>query len=136
MTLSAGASHAWTLVYSHDANGTATAGSLQTLRNAALNGSSVAIVTSTPGVHDWQVTCTHVSIRHDNGGQDVICVNHLDLWTDATPGATFGTPYQPPQSAQFTANTRGQYTHISIRKDNGSVILTNQMRLPIRWYVK
>lgn len=135
ITLFAGTSYAWTLVYAHDSNGTATAGSLQTLRNAASNGSSIKAVVSFPGEHDWQLLCDQVSVRMGSS-QDVLCSNTLDLWTQATAGAQFGIPFSPPQSASFALNTQGQYTHISVRKDNGTVILTNQLRQAMRWYAQ
>ncbi|WP_280188170.1 hypothetical protein [Delftia sp. PS-11] len=134
LILLASNSYAWTLVYAHDANGNPTAGSLQTLRNAASNGSSIKVVSSPPGVHDFQLLCANVSVRHDNDAQDVLCGSSLDLWTLANPGSQFGTAYSPPQSVAITMNTRGQYTHISIRLSNHEILNTYQWRFPMRWY--
>ena len=134
LILLASNSYAWTLVYAHDANGNPTAGSLQTLRNAASNGSSIKVVSSPPGVHDMQIPCTTISVRHDNDAQDVLCTGGLDVWTLADSGPQFGISYTPPQSVVFTMNTKGQYTHISVRLSNREILNTYQWRFPMRWY--
>ena len=134
LILLASNSYAWTLVYAHDANGNPTAGSLQTLRNAASNGSSIKVVSSPPGVHDFQIPCTTISVRHDNDAQDVLCGGNLDLSTVATSGPQFGVANTPPQSAVFTMNTKGQYTHVAIRLSNHEILNTYQWRFPMRWY--
>ena len=134
LILLASNSYAWTLVYAHDANGNPTAGSLQTLRNAASNGSSIKVVSSPPGAHDWQVPCTAVSVRHDRDAQDVLCTGSLSLWMLDASGPQFGLSYTPPQSVSYIMNTKGQYTHISVRLSNNEILNTYQWRFPMRWY--
>lgn len=95
LTLSVGASHAWTLAYAHDTNGSATAGSLQGLRNAGSNGASVKVVAMLPADQDFQLPCAPVSM-HMGATQEVVCIGSMDLRTygeiNAQLGQVIGQP--------------------------------------------
>lgn len=134
ITLIAGTSHAWTLAYAHDANGNATAGSLQGLRNAASNGASVKIVAILPG-HDFQLPCAPVSI-HTGSTQEVVCIASMDLRNYGETGPQFGLIIGPPQNSHFKANTAGQYTQSNINLATGAAVFTVQERYAMRWYVQ
>lgn len=135
LTIFTTSSHAWTLIYSHDANGTPTMGSLEALRNAASNGSSIKVVVISSGSHDWQLSCSQVSVKTD-GTQEVVCFHKMDLWTQSKTGPQFGSLSSPPQFLNFTINTLGQYSQTSIQISNGAVLYTNTLRFPIRWYAQ
>lgn len=135
ISLSAGASHAWTLAYAHDTNGIATAGSLQGLRNAASNGASVKAVAVLPGDQDFQLPCAPVSI-HMGATQEVVCIGSMDLRTYGETGAQFGVMIGPPQSMHFKANTAGQFTQNNINLGTGALMSTSQTRYAMRWYVQ
>ncbi|BDE72036.1 hypothetical protein HQS1_31600 [Delftia lacustris] len=134
LALSAGTSHAWSLVYANDASGATTAGSLQALRAAANGGSSVKVLVLTAG-HTWQVPCAHVSVRNDST-QAVICTKGSEFHIDVTPGAQFGQVPNPTKFAFFAANTLGQYAQVDMQVSNGSVVSRNTINAQMQWYVE
>ncbi|WP_416819930.1 hypothetical protein [Delftia tsuruhatensis] len=132
----AGNASAWTLIYAHDANGTATAGSLQALRAAVNAGASVKILSMPPGVHNWSVLCSQVSVRPDPS-QSVACVGaDMALIVDLTPGANFGVPPTPIHSSNFAINTLGQYAETKVQISNGAIVSRVTFNYPAQWFVE
>lgn len=132
----AGNAYAWTLMYAHDANGTATAGSLQALRAAVNAGAAVKVLSMPPGVHNWSVTCSQVSVRPDPY-QTVVCIGApLDLLIDTAPGASFGALTSPVQSSHFAINTLGQYAQTKIQKSNSAIVSSTTYNYPAQWFVE
>lgn len=134
VTLSAAASHAWTLVYANDASGNTTAGSLQSLRTAVNNGASVKVVVTAPGTHNWSVLCNQVAVKFD-ASQGVICVSGMQLLIDNSMGANFAAVANPPQSADFTINTQGQYSQSNVRISDGVLVSKTLVYHPMQWFV-
>lgn len=134
LTISAGTSHAWNLVYAHDASGNPTGGSLQTLRTALNNGSNLRVLVIVPNVHTWSLNCHQFSIKHD-ASQAVVCQNDQGLAGNINLGAHFGAPPNPTSSAHFILNTLGQYSATSISRANGSVIQSSVSNHQMQWYV-
>lgn len=135
LTLSAGASHAWTLVYANDAAGNVTAGSLQSLRTAAINGSSVRVVSDVPGKHAWSVTCTQVAVKYD-ASQGVVCFGASGLAADNSMGAQFSNVYSPPQIVHIMLNSQGQYSQAMIRTGDGALASKTLVYHPMQWFVE
>jgi hypothetical protein len=134
LTLAAGTSHAWNLIYSNDANGATTAGSLQALRTAAINGASIKVVVFDAGAQHWHIPCAQVSVKYDSS-QSIVCLGNVDLLIDNTAGAQFGAVLSPPRSANFAANTLGQYAQADIQKSNGAILSRTTRNYPMSWYV-
>lgn len=134
LTLSAGASNAWTLVYAHDASGAATSGSIQTLRNAINNGASVKVIIQRPTVHNWSVNCTNVSVRND-ASQAVVCIGMWPLIVNTYIGAQFSNIITPAQTAHFTINTLGQYAQADVKIGDGSILNNSMNTYPMLWFV-
>jgi len=135
--VSAGASYAWNLVYAHDANGTPTAGSLQTLRGALKNGSSVKVHivdSSAAWNHSWSINCTQVSIKTD-ATQAVVCIGEMGLGIDLRVGSTFGAVSGQPISVHYAANTLGQYAESHVVRSNGSLQSRNLNNATMQWFV-
>src|SRR3989442_965368 len=116
----AGTSYAWNLVYAHDASGNATAGSLQTLRTAVSNGSSVKVAVNYKNTHTWAFNCTHVSLRQE-ASQGVVCLSGTGLGIDITPGPTFAAVVTPPNSVHYAVNTLGQFVETNINHNGGKL---------------
>lgn len=127
-------SYAWNLIYSNDANGATTAGSLQALRTAAINGASIKVVAFDAGVQHWNAPCAQVSVKYDTP-QSIVCLGNVDLLIDNTSGAQFGVVLNPPRSANFAANTLGQYAQAEIQKSNGAVLSRTTRNYAMSWYV-
>ncbi len=134
ITLFAGTSYAWNLVYSHDASGNQTGGSIQTLRTALNNGSNVKVLVVVPNVHPWTVPCSHVSIKHD-ASQAVVCLSGVGLGIDIRMGAQFAAVVNPPNSVHYAINTQGQYVETNISHVNGSVLNRTVVNHQMQWYV-
>ncbi|MCB4787025.1 hypothetical protein LGR64_12120 [Delftia sp. Lp-1] len=127
-------SYAWNLIYSNDANGATTAGSLQALRTAAINGASIKVVVFDAGAQHWHAPCAQVSVKYDST-QSIVCLGNVDLLIDNTAGAQFGAVLSPPRSANFAANTLGQYAQADIQKSNGAILSRTTRSYPMSWYV-
>lgn len=134
IALSAGASHAWTLVYANDAAGNATAGSLQSLRTAVTNGASVKVVSDDAGKHAWSVQCAVAAVKYD-ASQAVVCANNPVLAADNSIGAQFSNVYSPPQTVSNMLNTRGQFSQAIVRLSDGSLIGKTLVNVPMQWFV-
>lgn len=134
LTLSAGASHAWTLVYANDAAGNATAGSLQSLRTAVTNGASVKVVSDDVGKHAWSVQCAVAAVKYDTS-QAVVCANNPVLAADNVIGAQFSNVLSPPQSVSTMINTRGQFSQAMVRLSDGALIGKTLVNAPMQWFV-
>lgn len=135
ITMCAGTSHAWNIVYAHDGNGNATIGSLQALRAAAKNGASVKVVVENPGIQYWNAPCAQVSVR-DDATQAVVCLGNVDLLVDLNQGPQFGVVLAPPKSANFAANTNGQYGQTDVQINNGAILSQTTRRYTMNWYVE
>ncbi len=127
-------SFAWNLVYSHDANGTGTFGSLQALRTAVNNGASVKVLVVPPSVHTWQVSCSEVSVRTDTS-QSVACIANSMLSFDLTAGAQFGAVPSPNYSQHFAMNTLGQYAQANVQNGSGTLLSRSTQNFAMQWYV-
>lgn len=135
LTLTAGTSHAWTLVYSNDAAGNATSGSLQTLRSAVSNGSSIKVVLNSGGTLEWAILCSPVAILNGTA-QDVLCFGTQEVDTVNDASAQFGTPILPARSIHFRLNSRGTYIQTNVRLDNGGIMGSYPMKFSMRWYAE
>lgn len=133
--LSAGASHAWTLVYANDAAGNVTAGSLQSLRTAVINGSSVRVVSDVPGKHAWSVPCAQLAVKYD-ASQAVVCSGGSGLASDNSMGAQFSNVYSPPQIVHIMLNSQGQYSQALVRISDGVVASKTLVYHPMQWFVQ
>ncbi|MCG3784629.1 hypothetical protein [Delftia acidovorans] len=134
LTLSAGASHAWTLVYANDAAGNASAGSLQSLRTAVNNGANVKVLVTQPNVHTWGVKCTHTSVKMD-ATQAVVCLSDVGLIVDIGMGSQFAAVANPPQSMHFIINTSGQYAQANVNIGTGALVARSTLNYPMQWFV-
>ena len=134
ITFFAGASYAWNLVYSHDASGNPTGGSLQTLRTAVSNGSSVKVAVNHKNTLTWAFNCTHVSIRPD-ASQGIVCLSETGLGIDILPGPTFANVVTPPNSVHYAVNTLGQFVETNIAHNGGSVLNRQSTNQPMQWFV-
>jgi hypothetical protein len=131
-----GNASAWTLIYAHDANGTATAGSLQALRAAVNAGASVKVLSMPPGIHNLSVTCSQVAVRPDPS-QTVVCVGApVDLVMDITAGTNFGVPPSPIHSSHFAINTLGQYAQTKVQKSNSAIVSSGTYNYAAQWFVE
>lgn len=135
LTLSAGASHAWTLVYTNDPSGAATSGSIQTLRNAINSGAAVKVLIHRPTAHNWLVNCTNISVRNDTS-QAVVCVGNWPLESQLGIGAQFGAATTPAQAAHFVINTLGQYSQTNVRLGDGGIVSSTIVNHQMSWFVE
>lgn len=134
ITLITGTSHAWNLVYSHDASGTPTAGSLQTLRTALNNGSSLKVQIISPNVQTWTLYCTQHGVKAD-ASQAVVCLSNTNLGMDVRVGSNFGVVGLPPSSTSYAVNTTGQFVETNINHSNGAVVNRAVSNVSMQWFV-
>lgn len=126
---------AWTLVYTNDPSGAATSGSIQTLRNAINNGSTVKVLIHRPTAHNWLVNCTNISVRND-ASQAVVCVGNWPLESQLAIGAQFGAITTPAQAAHFVINTLGQYSQTNVRLGDGGIAWSTIVNHQMSWFVQ
>jgi len=134
LALATGGANAWTLVYANDAAGNVTAGSLQSLRTAVLNGSSVRVVSDVPGKHAWSVPCFQMAVKYD--AQGVVCFGGSPLASDNSMGAQFSNVYSPPQIVHIMLNTQGQYSQALVRISDGVLASKTLVYHPMQWFVQ
>lgn len=134
ITLITGTSHAWNLVYSHDASGAPTAGSLQTLRTALNNGSSLKVQLISPNVQTWTLYCTQHGVKAD-ASQAVVCLSNTNLGMDVRVGSNFGVVGLPPSSTSYAVNTTGQFVETNINHSNGAVVNRAVSNISMQWFV-
>lgn len=134
ITLITGTSHAWNLVYSHDASGAPTAGSLQTLRTALNNGSSLKVQLISPNVQTWTLYCTQHGVKAD-ASQAVVCLSNTNLGMDVRVGSNFGVVGLPPSSTSYAVNTTGQFVETNINHSNGAVVNRAVSNVSMQWFV-
>jgi hypothetical protein len=125
---------AWTLIYANDASGTATAGSISALRNAASNGSGIKVVAFS-GQTNIQFRCNYINVRLTDATPNVVCQPDSALALDTSPGATFGAPSSPPRINYLLINSLGQYV---IKKVNlgSTTVDTESYNFAMQWYVE
>lgn len=134
ITLFAGTSYAWNLVYSHDANGNPTGGSLQTLRTALSNGSNIKVHVNYQNTQIWAFNCTHFAIKQD-ATQAIVCLSGTGLGIDTRVGATFATVVNPPNSVHYATNTLGQYVETNVGLNGGAVLNRVSSNYSMQWFV-
>lgn len=122
------------MVYATDASGSVTLGSLQTLRAAVNNGSSVRVIITAPNDSPWGLLCTNTSLRIDSS-QAVVCRSDQDVSINFAMGAQFGTVSNSAYSAHFLLNTSDHYVHANMNVKAGNFMSTTIYNYPMRWYV-